>query len=61
MLSTQRDSTKSDMAAKSKKLFLLDYKFIKYTLQFFFLSLACKTGAPRVLKTDGRPVSAFGG
>lgn len=46
-----------------KKYFLLvDYKFIKYTLQFFsLLSLACKTGAPQVLKTDGRPVSAFGG
>lgn len=50
VVSTQRDSTKSDMAAKKKKKkkkdFLLDYKFIKYTLHRFLLLLACKTGRP---------------
>lgn len=52
-VSTQRDSTKSNMAAKKKKkYFLLDYKFIKYTLHRFLLPLACKTG---------RPVPAVGG
>lgn len=45
VVSTQRDSTKSDMADK-KKYFLLDYKFIKYTLHRFLLPLACKTGRP---------------
>lgn len=54
VVSTQGDSTKSDMAAKKKKkkYFLLDYKFIKYTLHRFLLLLACKRG---------RPVPAVGG
>lgn len=56
-----KDSTKSDMAAKSKKYFLLGYKFIKYTLHQFLLSLACRNGALQVVKTDRCPVSAFGG
>lgn len=46
-----KSSTKSDMVAKSKKYFLLDYKFIISILfiSVFSLLLACKTGALQVL------------
>lgn len=47
-----KDPTKSDMAAKSKKYFLLGYKFIEYTRHQFCLSLACRKGTLQVGKTD---------
>lgn len=46
-----KSSTKSYMVAKSKKYFLLDYKFIISILfiNVFLCCLACKTGALQVL------------
>lgn len=39
--------------------FLLGYKFIKYTLHQFCLSLACRKGALQAVKTDGSCLSLW--